>query len=234
LPFTINWATSPSRKPPTDSADEPTFSLLGILVTLVLWWRCGKPPQGILLIYLAGIGGGFLGAKIAYLFSEGWLHSDDPQRWMYWISGKSIMGALPGGWIGVELAKKLLHFRQTTGDRFAISLPIPLILGRIGCLDAGCCQGIVTRHGLWPAVPMEMVFLVIAMLALLILRAKKILPGQHFHLFLITYGIFRLGHEFLRDTPKPFLGFSGYQIIAFLTAAAAMFAYKRRTQREQE
>jgi phosphatidylglycerol:prolipoprotein diacylglycerol transferase len=144
------------------------------------------------------------------------------------------MGALPGGWIGVELAKKLLHFRQTTGDRFAISLPIPLILGRIGCLDAGCCQGIVTRHGLWPAVPMEMVFLVIAMLALLILRAKKILPGQHFHLFLITYGIFRLGHEFLRDTPKPFLGFSGHQIIAFLTAAAAMFAYKRRTQREQE
>ena len=45
-------------------------------------------PQGILLIYLAGIGGGYLGAKIAYLFSEGWLHADDPQRWMYWISGK--------------------------------------------------------------------------------------------------------------------------------------------------
>ena len=82
-----------------------TLSTLGIFVTLVLWWRCGKPPRGFLFIYLAGIGGWHLGAKIAYLFSEGWLRTDDPPRWMYWISGKSIMGAPPGGGIGVELAK---------------------------------------------------------------------------------------------------------------------------------
>ena len=79
-----------------------------------------------------------------------------------------------------------------------------------------------------------MVFLAITMLGLLVLRAKKKLPGQHFHLFLIAYGTFRLGHEFLRDTPKPFFGFSGYQIIALLTAAAALFAYRRRSRQEQD
>jgi predicted amidophosphoribosyltransferase len=31
LPFTINWATSPSRKPPTDSADEPFFPAMSAM-----------------------------------------------------------------------------------------------------------------------------------------------------------------------------------------------------------
>jgi phosphatidylglycerol---prolipoprotein diacylglyceryl transferase len=47
-------------------------------------------------------------------------------------------------------------------------------------------------------------------------------------MYLIAYGICRFFHEFLRATPKPFLGISGYQIIAFLTAIAASIAFRIR------
>ena len=54
-------------------------------------------------------------------------------------------------------------------------------------------------------------------------------PGQHFHLYLIAYGLFRFAHEFLCATPKPFAGLSRYQIIALGTAVAAAVAYHRRS-----
>ena len=60
------------------------------------------------------------------------------------------------------------------------------------------------------------------------MRARHWQVGQHFHLYLIGYGFFRFGHEFLRNTPKPFAGLSGYQILALATAAAAMIAHRRR------
>ena len=47
-------------------------------------------------------------------------------------------------------------------------------------------------------------------------------------MFLIAYGLFRFFHEFMRATPKPFFGISGYQWIALGTAVAAGIAYKQR------
>jgi phosphatidylglycerol:prolipoprotein diacylglycerol transferase len=44
----------------------------------------------------------------------------------------------------------------------------------------------------------------------------------------MAYGLFRFGHEFLRATPKPFGGLSGYQLIAVATVLAAAVAYQRR------
>jgi phosphatidylglycerol:prolipoprotein diacylglycerol transferase len=127
-----------------------------------------------------------------------------------------------------------MDYRAVTGDRFALLIPIPLILGRIGCLHAGCCQGIECSFGKWPAVPVEIAFQVLALLALLVLRAKRLQTGQHFHLYLIAYGLFRFGHEFMRATPKPFGGLSGYQIIALLMAVAAVIAYRKRQSAECE
>lgn len=40
----------------------------------------------------------------------------------------------------------------------------------------------------------------------------------------------RFTHEFLRATPKPFLGLSGYQLIALVTAFAAIMAYQYRSR----
>lgn len=213
---------------PTGSPIYALMLLLGIAWGAVYWFRESKRDGRVALIYGAGLAGAFAGAKLAFLFAEGWLHFDDPNRWVIWLSGKSIMGALPAGWAAVEIAKKALGYRETTGDRFAMLMPVPLILGRIGCLNAGCCGGIVCSFGRWPSVPVEIGFQVIAMVVFWVLRRKHLQTGQHFHLYLIGYGLFRFAHEFLRGTPKPFWGLSGYQIIALGTAFAAAVAYRRR------
>jgi phosphatidylglycerol---prolipoprotein diacylglyceryl transferase len=217
---------------PITSTGSPIYALMllfGIAWGAVYWFRESKKDGRVALIYGAGLAGAFAGAKLAFLFAEGWLHFDDPDRWLVWLSGKSIMGALPGGWAAVEIAKKVLGYQETTGDRFAMLMPVPLIMGRIGCLNAGCCGGIECSFGHWPAVAVEIGFQAVAMVVFWTLRRKQRQTGQHFHLYLIAYGLFRCFHEFLRATPKPFFGLSGYQIIALTTTVAAVIAYRRRS-----
>lgn len=224
LAITPPWSGSPLYQ---------AFAIFGIIIGICFWWRTARSDHRVLYIYGAGLVSGFCGAKLAFLFAEGWLYGDHPHRWIIWLSGKSIMGALPAGWLGVEIAKKNLGYTQTTGDRFALALPIPLMLGRLGCLHAGCCQGLPTAHGIWPAVEIEIAFLALMLLTLLLLRSKNIAPTQHFHIFLIAYGLFRFLHEFQRATPKVFFGISGYQIIAALTVIAAILAFRKRKQQMQ-
>lgn len=215
---------------PTGSPIYAMMLLLGIAWGAVYWFRESKKDGRVALIYAAGLAGAFAGAKLAFLLSEGWLHFHDPNRWVIWLSGKSIMGALPGGWIGVEISKKVLGYGETTGDRFAMLLPVPLILGRLGCLSAGCCGGIECSFGRWPTVEVEIGFQVVAMIGLWVMRRKRWLTGQHFHVYLICYGLFRFIHEFMRATPKPFFGLSGYQLLGLMTAIAAAVAYRQRNR----
>jgi phosphatidylglycerol---prolipoprotein diacylglyceryl transferase len=213
----------------------PAFSLYGWMLIFGIGWgaaywlRESKRDRRVLFIYAAGLAGAFAGAKLAFLLAEAWLHVDDPDRWLIWLSGKSLMGALPGGWLGVEIAKRSVGYRKPTGDRFAMLLPVPLILGRIGCLSAGCCGGTLCAFGRWPSVQVEIGFQMLALPCLWMMRRNHWQAGQHFHLYLIAYGLFRFGHEFLRATPKPFLGLSAYQLIAGATALAAIIAYRKRS-----
>jgi len=52
--------------------------------------------------------------------------------------------------------------------------------------------------------------------------------GQHFHVYLICYGVFRFAHEFLRDTPRIGERLSGYQLLALGVAAFGVAAFLRR------
>lgn len=212
----------------TGSPWYAALAAIGMLIGAVYWLRAAKTDGRLPLIYLGGLVGALIGAKLAFLFAEGWQHLQNPNRWMIWLSGKSVMGALPGGWAGVEVVKKALGYTAVTGDRFARLIPIPLILGRIGCLHAGCCLGVVCPWGIWPAVAVEITFQAAMLLFLLLLKARNLLPGQHFHLYLICYGVFRFSHEFLRATPKQILGLSGYQWIALGTVIAATIAFQKR------
>jgi phosphatidylglycerol---prolipoprotein diacylglyceryl transferase len=51
--------------------------------------------------------------------------------------GRTVVGGLLGGWLGVEIAKRFSGIRVRTGDLFAIPLCIGIGVGRIGCLFAG-------------------------------------------------------------------------------------------------
>ena len=218
--------------------------LTGIIVSLVLWSRVARRDERLVLIYLAALAGAFLGAKLVYLGAEGWQHWHDANRWVILATGKSILGGLLGGYLAVELAKKFLKYDGITGDWFAVITPVGIMFGRIGCMMHGCCLGRVCEknwftlddeNGIarWPASQMEFIFNALMLGVILFLRRKRLFAGQHFHLYLMAYGIFRFFHEFLRDTPPMLGAISGYQIAALATAALGAIGFWRRRIKRQ-
>ncbi len=228
-----------------NSAPRPYawLMLAGIGVSLFLWYRLARREARLVPIYLGGLFGAAIGAKLLYLLAEGWLDFGQPDQWLRWATGKTVLGALAGGYGGVELAKRWVGYPLATGDLFASVAPVGIILGRIGCLLQGCCLGalceqpawwtLADRHGhpRWPAVPAEIAFNAIALVALAVLRARRLVPGQHFHLYLIGYGAFRFVHEFWRDTPRIALGLSGYQFAALALVGFAGWRFRQRAKR---
>jgi phosphatidylglycerol---prolipoprotein diacylglyceryl transferase len=213
--------------------------LSSIGVSLVLWGRIVRRDARLPGIYLAALAGAFLGAKMVYFCAEGYLHLGAPDVWLQLATGKSILGGLLGGYAAVELAKRLTGYPGVTGDWFALIVPIGIIVGRIGCWVHGCCQGIECQpgwftvrdaagHDRWPAVPVEIAFNLVALAAIFSLHKAKRLPGQHFHLYLIAYGVFRFLHEFLRDEPRIVAGLTGYQIAALAVLALGIAGFIQR------
>jgi len=216
--------------------------LAGIIVSICFWSRLARRDDRLLFIYVAALLGAFLGAKVVYILAEGWMHFGAPDIWLQLATGKSVLGALLGGYLAVEIAKRMLGYSGTTGDWFAFIAPVGIILGRIGCLLHGCCLGRecepswftlndTTGTARWPAVPVEIIFNVIAIAVFFILRRKHRLDGQHFHLYLIGYGAFRFAHEFLRDTPRVAGAMTGYQFAALAVLALGVVGFVRRRHR---
>ena len=171
---------------------------------------------------------------------EGWMDFGQPNMWRRLATGKSILGALFGGYVAVELAKKWTGYRGVTGDWFALIAPLGIAIGRVGCLLHGCCLGrtcgeswftLRDASGVprWPAAPVEILFNLVMIAVFFVLRRRSKLAGQHFHIYLISYGLFRFVHEFLRDTPRVEEGLSGYQLLALGLAAFGAAAYVRRS-----
>lgn len=212
----------------------------GILIGAFYWYRRTKGQSDLLLIYLGALIGGFAGAKIAYLLAEGWLEWQQPDHWVRWATGKSVLGGLLGAYAGVELTKHFTGHKHSTGDAFAIIVPVGILLGRVGCYLNGCCLGKPTAgvfaardvNGIarWPAPAVEGAFQVIMLITFWLLQWRGLLRDRLFFLYLIAYGLFRFLHEFMRDTPKVWLGLSGYQFIALAMAALGYAMLVRRTE----
>ncbi|MDI1314212.1 prolipoprotein diacylglyceryl transferase family protein [Prosthecobacter sp.] len=212
----------------------------GILIGAVFWYRRAKGQSDLLLIYLGALIGGFAGAKIAYLLAEGWLEWSQPDRLLRWATGKSVLGGLLGAYAGVEWVKHLVGHRHSTGDAFAVIVPVGILLGRVGCFVNGCCLGRPTSwvfavrdiHGMarWPAPLVEGAFQVVMLAVILLLQRRGLLRDRLFFLYLTAYGVFRFGHEFMRDTPRIWLGLSGYQFISLVLVMVGGVMMWRRTK----
>ena len=213
--------------------------LAAIILSIILWTRVARRDQRLLFVYIAALVSAFLGAKLVYLAAEGWLHWRDPDRWLQFATGKSITGGLLGGYLGVEIAKRFLHYKNPTGDWFALIAPLGIMIGRVGCIMHGCCLGRVCEPAWftmtdsagaarWPAALVELLFNGLMLLLILLLRWRGRFPGQLFHIYLIAYGFFRFGHEFLCNTPRILGPLSGYQIAALALVALGLSGFLLR------
>ena len=99
-------------------------------------------------VITAAVAGGAIGSKLMYLLEDPAATIQRMRDPFYLIGGKSIVGGLVGGLIAVELVKKYLGEKRSTGDLFAIPLALAIAIGRIGCFLTGLddkTYGVATR-----------------------------------------------------------------------------------------
>ena len=99
---------------------------------------------------------------------------------------------------------------------------------RFGCYCAGCCGGIPMNNSsmFWPTQLMEGTCDILILCFLLLVEARGIAKNKGYPLFLIGYGSIRFVLEFVRDTPKFWLGLSHgqwFSIVGISVASLMIF-----------
>ncbi|MDR3687892.1 MAG: prolipoprotein diacylglyceryl transferase [Fimbriimonas sp.] len=223
------------------------FTGLGYLVGAgVLWWSAAQrkmATQGFGWIAFSGLFAGIVGAKLTQLMSQGWPFSApmaavlDPG-----VGGRSLFGGMVAGWLGVEISKRRLGIRRSTGDLFALALPAGEAVGRIGCHFNQCCYGVkcdlpwaVFQHGAWrqPA-QLYSSFVAAALFAVLFaIRNRVRREGELFLLYLAGFGVTRFGLEFVRWRESVYGGLSAMQwfCIELVVVSAVVWWARTRSSR---
>jgi prolipoprotein diacylglyceryltransferase len=173
-----------------------------------------------------------------------WSMRADPRAW---LGGKTIVGGLLGGWIGVEIAKRRLAITRSTGDLFVFPLIVGMSIGRVGCFLTGLddhTYGVETplpwgvdfgdgirRH---PTQLYDIVVLILIGLALLI--AKPCGEGRQFRWFMLGYLGWRFLAEFIkpREIRVPALNLSAIQIASLAGALVCGKALARTFSRDSK
>ncbi len=156
---------------------------------------------------------------------------------LYYVTGKTIIGGIAGGIVGIEAVKKILGISVWTGDRTLIPLAVAIIIGRIGCFVAGVedhtvggpCDYLwcleqgdgILRH---PNSLYEIVFLSLFLIGYryvkkyqppFLLPALET-PGVFFRIFIVGYFSLRFCIEFLKETNPLWLHLNSVQLVCVL------------------
>ncbi|OUS69079.1 diacylglyceryl transferase [Paenibacillus sp. MY03] len=181
--------------------------------------------QGIWVI-VGAILGAAIGSKLLYWLEDPIRTIENWNDYVYMMEGKTIVGGLLGGLIGVEWTKKRVGITRSTGDDMALPIILGMMIGRIGCFMTGLddhTYGIATtwpigvdfgdgisRH---PTQLYEIVFLLVLGVVLYRKKRQGAMPdGMVFQLFMTGYLLFRFTVDFIKPTPHPYLGLNNVQL----------------------
>ena len=194
------------------------FELLGYAAATLLYIRARRKsgdllPDGVRsTVVCAAFAGAAIGSRVVVLLQE--------PRALSWRSlilldgGRSIVGAILGGWIAVEFVKRRYGIKTRTGDLFVTPLIVGLILGRIGCFLAGTADQTFGRATTLPwgtdfgegfaRHPLQLYEIVFLVAYLLLSRelSPALANGDRFRLFVFSYFSLRFALEFLQDSPR--------------------------------
>ena len=231
------------------------FVGLGVLAAAVVfvreWRRRGVDDDRIWVIVAGALLGGAVLARLGT-----WLEHVDLRRnaslveqWLY--GNRSILSGLVGAYAGVLLAKRLVGYRESTGDLFAPAVALGMAVGRIGCLltelpgtptslpwavtltaeQAARIPHAVAGVGLHPSFAYEIVVQFAMFLGLMWARPRVARPGELFKLYLVGYAFFRFAVEFVRGNEVVFAGLTRPQLFLAACLPFAVWHLVRQTRR---
>lgn len=193
-----------------------------------------------------------IGARLMQFLFELWVHRGEeiPLAEILKNTGGNVTGGALFAMIAMAIYAKIDPHRimnWQTIDTVAMAFPFGHMIGRVGCVSAGCCFGklcpdctfTLTYPENWPvdaftaehiphgpriASPLIAVIglFIIGVILFMILKAAKN-RGQVTALYFILYGSFRFLQEFTRGDLRAFFGpFSGHQ---WFSLAEVLFGF---------
>lgn len=207
------------------------------------------PIDKALWVVVGATLGAALGSKLLYWLEDPGKTLENWNNLIYLIEGKTIVGGLLGGLIGVETAKKWIGWTRSTGDDFVLPLIVGMMIGRIGCFLTGLddhTYGVATtwmtgvdfgdgikRH---PTQLYEIFFLGMLIFVLFQIKRKQTgWEGLLFQLFMLSYLSFRLLIDFIKPTPHPYWILNNIQLASLLGIAYYLWLInKKQTERRRE
>lgn len=233
------------------------FSVLGLSVGLAIYYvelrRRGMLEPTIVWISAAAVLGAGIGARLitAWEHLEYYAALDGmPLTWAIEHSGKSLIGAIAGGYLAIVLTKRAFGYTRSTGDAYVLAIPVATAIGRIGCFlaelplgtptdlpwgvrvpaDAAAafarCPGcLVAMH---PSMLYEVAFNVVAVAVLLRYRHRIPIVGDALKWYLLAAGIFRIGVETVRGNEPQALGLTGPQWVLLPLIALLIVQFVHR------
>ncbi|MCL2652147.1 MAG: prolipoprotein diacylglyceryl transferase [Candidatus Azobacteroides sp.] len=218
------------------------FIALGIATGIVVYYlEARKVRQGNESSFLIVIGafiGSTVGAKLLeFLLNIDLVHSGNDLL-AFLVSGRTIVGGLIGGTLGVWITKEIAGIKGKRGNLFAPAIALGVAIGRLGCFFNGCCYGKPTnlpwgvnfgdgimRH---PTQLYESAFMLLMFFVLKFgFKKQEIKPGFLFNFLMLAYFIFRFLVEFIREERVAVFHFTYFQLISIFVILYLLFADKR-------
>jgi len=186
-------------------------------------------------VVAAAVFGAAIGSKVLF-----WLEypCETLAHWhdlAFLLGGKTIVGAIIGGLVAVELEKRWSGITRRTGDLFAMPLAAGIAVGRIGCFLSGLADrtygtptslpwGVdfgdgIPRH---PTQLYESAVMAVVAVVLGRLTRRPHAEGDVFKLFMVLYLALRLGLDALKPEVGILVGLSSLQL-----ASLAVLVYYR-------
>ena len=156
---------------------------------------------------------------------------------MNFYENKTVVGGFLGGLFGVEMVKKIIGEKKSSGNLFVKPILLALIVGRIGCFSMGVFE---ETYGLPTSVPWglnlgdgmlrhpvalyEIGFLILLWVAISRLeRNYELGEGVAFKIFMIGYLLFRFLLDFIKPHYNIVMGLSAIQ----LACIAGLLYYRK-------
>ena len=232
------------------------FTVLGILAGLALYYRALRRDRvldaRIVLISLAAVAGGALGARLitSWEIIDEVSAADLPLTYVITHGPRSIIGGLAGGYLAIVLSKRALGYTTSTGDYYAAAIPLALAIGRIGCFLAELPLGTPTDlpwgmtvspeaaasfarcpgcdGPMHPSMLYEIGFHAAAF-GLIFTRGPMLpIRGDTLKAYLLAYGVFRFGVEFVRGNEVQAWGLTGPQVVLIPLVGLLVIHFIRR------
>ena len=221
------------------------FDLLAYSIGAFLSWRVFQPKQPSIsdetlryAYYTVAIVGAVLGAIL--LGSLNLYYSIEAREPLF--IGKSILGAIVGATIFIEIFKKVMNIQGSTGAYFVPSLAIGIAIGRLGCFFSGLedyTYGIETtsifgydfgdgvmRHPvqLYESAMMSLFFIYVLYIYF---KNREYFEKYIFYQFILLYATERFVWEFLKPYETIAWGLNVFQLFCLGLILYALYFLKK-------